>query len=43
MSTTLTTERSVEVLNSLLRGEISAQEAHEKALTLSADMTPNER
>ncbi len=42
MSTTVPTERSVEVLNSLLRGEISAQEAHEKALALSADMTANE-
>ena len=42
MSTTATTDRSVDVLNSLLRGEISAQEAHEKALALSGDMTANE-
>ena len=42
MSTNATTDRSVDVLNSLLRGEISAQEAHEKALTLAGDMTPNE-
>lgn len=42
MSTTANTERSVDVLNSLLRGEISAQEAHEKALALAGDMTANE-
>ena len=42
MRTTTTTDRSVDVLNSLLRGEISAQEAHEKALALSGDMTPDE-
>ena len=42
MSTIATTNRSVDILNSLLRGEISAQEAHEKALALAGDMTPNE-
>lgn len=42
MSTTATTDRSVDTLNSLLRGEISAQEAHEKALALAGDMTANE-
>lgn len=42
MSTTEETDRSVEVLNSLLQGEISAQQAHEKALALAGDMTPNE-
>jgi hypothetical protein len=42
MSTTANTDRSVDVLNSLLRGEISAQEAHEKALALAGDMTANE-
>jgi hypothetical protein len=42
MSTTAHTDRSVDVLNSLLRGEISAQEAHEKALALAGDMTANE-
>ena len=42
MSTTQTTDRSVDVLNSLLRGEISAQEAHEKALALASDMTTEE-
>jgi len=42
MMTTAITERSVDVLNSLLRGEISAQEAHEKALALAGDMTANE-
>lgn len=42
MSTNATTDRSVDVLNSLLRGEISAQEAHEKALALAGDMTANE-
>lgn len=42
MSTNSTTDRSVDVLNSLLRGEISAQEAHEKALALSGDMAESE-
>ncbi len=42
MSTTAYTDLSVDVLNSLLRGEISAQEAHEKALALAGDMTANE-
>jgi hypothetical protein len=42
MSTTSSTDRSVDVLNALLRGEISAQEAHEKALALASDMTANE-
>ena len=42
MSTTAATDRSVDVLNSLLRGEISAQEAHEKALALAGDMTASE-
>ena len=42
MSTTAITDRSVDVLNSLLRGEISAQEAHEKALALAGDMTAEE-
>ena len=42
MSTTATTDLSVDVLNSLLRGEISAQEAHEKALALADDMTPED-
>lgn len=39
---TPTSDRSVDVLNSLLRGEISAQEAHEKALALASDMTAGE-
>jgi hypothetical protein len=42
MSTIPATDRSVDVLNSLLRGEISAQEAHEKALVLASDMTADE-
>jgi bacterioferritin (cytochrome b1) len=42
MSTSAITDRSVDVLNSLLRGEISAQEAHEKALALAGDMTAEE-
>jgi hypothetical protein len=42
MSTTATPDRSVDVLNSLLRGEISAQEAHEKALALAGDMTADD-
>ncbi len=42
MSTNANTDLSVDVLNSLLRGEISAQEAHEKALALAGDMTANE-
>lgn len=44
MSTTapVDTDRFVHVLNSLLRGEISAQETHEKALTLAKDMTADE-
>lgn len=42
MSTPAATDRSVDVLNSLLRGEISAQEAHEKALTLDGDLTDDE-
>ncbi len=42
MSTSANTDLSVDVLNSLLRGEISAQEAHEKALALAGDMTANE-
>ena len=43
MSTTtpVETDRFVHVLNSLLRGEISAQETHEKALSLD-DMTADE-
>jgi bacterioferritin (cytochrome b1) len=39
MSMTATTDRSVDLLNSLLQGEISAQQAHEKALALASDMT----
>jgi len=39
MSPTTATDPSVDVLNSLLRGEISAQQAHEKALALAGDMT----
>ncbi len=42
MSTAANTDLAVDVLNSLLRGEISAQEAHEKALALAGDMTANE-
>ena len=42
MSTPAATDRSVDVLNSLLRGEISAQEAHEKALTLEGALTADE-
>ena len=42
MSTITNTERSVEILNSLLRGELSAQQAHEKALALAGDMTAGE-
>lgn len=42
MSTTETTDRPIDVLNSLLRGEISAQEAYAKALALSDDMTDDE-
>ena len=38
MSSTAATDQSVDVLNSLLQGEISAQQAHEKALALASDM-----
>lgn len=37
-ATTATTDRSIDLLNSLLQGEISAQQAHEKALALADDM-----
>ena len=39
MTTADTPDPAVDTLNSLLRGEISAQEAHEKALVLAVDMT----
>lgn len=42
MSTSTSTDRSIDVLNSLLRGEISAQEAYAKALALTDDMTDGE-
>lgn len=42
MSENAVTTPSIELLNTLLRGEISAQQAHEKALTLSADMKPED-
>lgn len=39
MTTTVPPDHAVDALNSLLRGEIAAQEAHEKALALAVDMT----
>ncbi len=39
MTTSAPTDHAVDALNSLLRGEIAAQEAHEKALALALDMT----
>jgi hypothetical protein len=42
MSETAVTTPAIELLNTLLRGEISAQQAHEKALTLAADMKPED-